>query len=749
MDEDIRFSKLEAFLQGKPGKKASNREIVSSLPLWPTVDEYKRWREKYIEAGMLLKIRGRGGVTALASRESVEGYSAGAKEGKSEQARRGLEFEQGVRDFLSELGLHDVCGGQGFRLGGYQVDAAARYEDTAIIVECVTAFGRRKLDFRTEITNIRGKMPAIRKGLAEDPKFSRCTDSRFVLATNSTPERGDFDFAYGGDKVYLWSKESMDYYRELWRRLDQFSRNGLLAELDIKPQFSESLIVPCFKIELNGLQMYQFFIEPKKLLSRTFVARREVPREDYYQRMVQTDRLRKIAYYVTKERGVFPNNIVVAFDDEPNYTSIPEARERLPDSWPEWLDYGILRFPQSFRACWIVDGQHRLLSFTKVQETDLKLPVVALGRIPPEEQAKYFLDINSKQKPVPPDLVWDLQGTLRPDQEEGIISRLAKKLNELEAFKGRIYIPSHGMKSPRQLRLSGICNTIKRRRLVKGKTENMTQKQDNPLYDRDSERLIAKTARALNDYFLFLIRRIPEPLGSEFLMQNTGVSIFISLYERIISFLERVPTEGELEGMLGPFIAQLNTQYAGSKEIHELRLRCNSEGGRDEVTDDFVNMINELTRNQLPTSARKNEELNKQLVVLEKGLREFLNRILSEKDRDWLRTRVPGAILQELRDRARAKGETDLLGFLGLGDCAEIIKRDDNWDTLKTCFLDKTVGFDSKEATLVALRQVTAVRNDIFHGRPIKWKFGDRKIFDANLEKLFKIVGKQSCPSAG
>jgi hypothetical protein len=33
-----------------------------------------------------------------------------------------------------------------------------------------------------------------------------------------------------------------------------------------------------------------------------------------------------------------------------------------------------------------------------------------------------------------------------------------------------------------------------------------------------------------------------------------------------------------------------------------------------------------------------------------------------------------------------------------------------------------------------------STRNSILHGRPLKWKLGDRAILDANMSKLKKIV---------
>ena len=45
-----------------------------------------------------------------------------------------------------------------------------------------------------------------------------------------------------------------------------------------------------------------------------------------------------------------------------------------------------------------------------------------------------FLDINENQKPVSPDLVWDLRGTLTPKEPKGIISRIVKELDVIPYY---------------------------------------------------------------------------------------------------------------------------------------------------------------------------------------------------------------------------------------------------------------------------------------------------------------------------
>jgi hypothetical protein len=237
----------------------------------------------------------------------------------------------------------------------------------------------------------------------------------------------------------------------------------------------------------------------------------------------------------------------------------------------------------------------------------------------------------------------------------------------------------------------------------------------------------------------YLSGKIKEPLKGEFLFQNSGLSIFLSLFERVIAYDGAIPTEGRLQTLLSPFLNHLNSEYATTAEIHALKIRCNSEGGRDEVTDDFVIEMNELTNESLPVSGRIAVDLGKRLSVLERNLREVLRNVLSKHDPDWIKSRTVGTTFTDLREKHR--DAVDLMEFLSLGQCVDtIIKRDDNWSLFKGLFLDVRVGFDNKESLAVALNQIVSTRNSIIHGRPLKWKLGDRAILDANMAKLGKIV---------
>ena len=50
-----------------------------------------------------------------------------------------------------------------------------------------------------------------------------------------------------------------------------------------------------------------------------------------------------------------------------------------------------------------------------------------------------ILEINREQKPIQPDLIWDLEGQSYPQSIRGVISNIVRKLNFREPFLDKIY----------------------------------------------------------------------------------------------------------------------------------------------------------------------------------------------------------------------------------------------------------------------------------------------------------------------
>ena len=68
----------------------------------------------------------------------------------------------------------------------------------------------------------------------------------------------------------------------------------------------------------------------------------------------------------------------------------------------------MLRFNKVPRAFLIIDGQHRVYGFHKAK-SKLRVPVVIYNSLTRSEEARLFIDINTKQRPVPNELLLDIK----------------------------------------------------------------------------------------------------------------------------------------------------------------------------------------------------------------------------------------------------------------------------------------------------------------------------------------------------
>jgi DGQHR domain-containing protein len=84
-----------------------------------------------------------------------------------------------------------------------------------------------------------------------------------------------------------------------------------------------------------------------------------------------------------------------------------------------------LQFQDHPKAFLILDGQHRVFGFS-LAETSLRVPVVVYNNLTPKDESRLFIDINTKQRPVPNELLLD-------------IKKLAEYETEVESLLGTIY----------------------------------------------------------------------------------------------------------------------------------------------------------------------------------------------------------------------------------------------------------------------------------------------------------------------
>ena len=132
------------------------------------------------------------------------------------------------------------------------------------------------------------------------------------------------------------------------------------------------------------------------------------------QRVLQIKRLKEIAEYTRMHKGILPGNLIVSINNKFNWDSDDEFRIYEEDGF-ELISsrvegiFELVIYPEMIDA-FIVDGQHRLASFSYAKEIidSFELPITIFLDLKTPVQAELFARINGTQKPVKKSLLYDL-----------------------------------------------------------------------------------------------------------------------------------------------------------------------------------------------------------------------------------------------------------------------------------------------------------------------------------------------------
>lgn len=163
----------------------------------------------------------------------------------------------------------------------------------------------------------------------------------------------------------------------------------------------------------NKWKFYVFSIKSDLLYKIAYVSRRHESKKEGYQRNLSARRAAEIHDYVFRLDGVIPNNIILNFDVNLNYSSKNQT----------------ISFDAKDDIAWVIDGQHRLYGLSLGNKT-IDILVVAFEKLDLQNQAKIFRVINSTQKGVNASLIYDLIDLIKDSVfVEERAHELVKKLN--------------------------------------------------------------------------------------------------------------------------------------------------------------------------------------------------------------------------------------------------------------------------------------------------------------------------------
>lgn len=166
----------------------------------------------------------------------------------------------------------------------------------------------------------------------------------------------------------------------------------------------------------QGEHRFYTFTMPSEILARCcYVINREEDPDLGFQRELDKNRAQEIAKYIDSGLGTIPSSIILSAQEESEFEY---------DSKKKGITFNDI--PKAFL---IIDGQHRVYGF-KLATTSLRIPVVIYEGLSKRDETRLFIDINSKQKGVPPELLLD-------------IKKLAEYENDTEEYLRELFDSFH------------------------------------------------------------------------------------------------------------------------------------------------------------------------------------------------------------------------------------------------------------------------------------------------------------------
>lgn len=174
-------------------------------------------------------------------------------------------------------------------------------------------------------------------------------------------------------------------------------------------RFSVSLVT-------QGAHRFYTLTMPSDVLGRTcFVTTRNEDAKAGFQRVLDNDRAKQIANYIDVGFGTIPSSIVLSAQ--------PDADLRIIGS-------KTIEFKDTAKAFLVLDGQHRVYGFS-LAETVLRVPVVIYNGLSRQDETRLFIDINTKQRPVPNELLLDIKRLAEYETDlEKVLSKIFDKFAE-------------------------------------------------------------------------------------------------------------------------------------------------------------------------------------------------------------------------------------------------------------------------------------------------------------------------------
>lgn len=456
----------------------------------------------------------------LVEEEVKDGWSID-REGKSSvrlkrQKSHGTWLEDRVWTLLYRMQFDYLSGKGGAKLPidlrnpsgpSTQIDVLGVESDVAIAIECKSQERwQKRSGFSAELAKlaeVRERLARACNSTSQFPTEHRRHTALAFFTHNVELSKNDRERA-AESQVILFDEQDLDYYEKLVSHLGPAAKYQFFADMMPGRAIAGLEIkVPCVRSRIGKSTCYSFPLSPEYLLKISYVSHRtKGKRSDVntYQRMLAKSRLAKIRQYISED-GVFPTNIVVNIDAK--YLGFQRIKQDT--SKDEQKDSGVLGWldiKPAYKSAWIIDGQHRLYSYSgHPRAKSSHLSVVAFQGLPPSKQAQLFIDINAKQKSVKQSLLQELFAELHWDSDkpsvrvQAIVSKAVQLMDRDQGspLYGRIQTADAAKDNKRCISLTSAFNAIEKTEFFIVREAKGQVTEFGPLWAGENEATLERT----------------------------------------------------------------------------------------------------------------------------------------------------------------------------------------------------------------------------------------------------------------
>lgn len=295
------------------------------------------------------------------------------------------------------------------------------------------------------------------------------------------------------------------YFENVYKIVGKWAKNDFYNFLEIKPRKTKKELITATQIWVGNTPAYVFADRVENILNYCYISRRK-NNSTGYQRLVDKKRVDKMAALIKANKiNAFPNSILLNCIDDLDV--VPKGRTECPCEVK-------INLPNNFSSCKVVDGQHRLLAFSKLDarlQDSHSLPIVLFQKMPSEDEIQTFIEINDSQKGIDPNLIYSLKSDLvfqvgTKENREKVSVKIAEKLNQNTGlFKSNIFFGNAGEERKKKITLTTIVQSFLNFKIV-DINNGFLQKEENDIdtpYEKINElvsNLLSKDTSNLSFY---------------------------------------------------------------------------------------------------------------------------------------------------------------------------------------------------------------------------------------------------------